>query len=374
MLLTASLTPKYNSIVQDIQNKLNAIRCRVHGNWSYLQPDGLFGEKTKQAVKAFQSYRNITPISGDIGDTTLYYINEAYSHVPQIRKADSNIHQPYQSNQIDWKVIAGDFVTRFANVLNDTSKDIESQIKSFKSQKVTSQDVERLMRIFFNRPDVDAMRDKIEANVFTELKKTARGNTNVMHTSINSHSISTQRTIREAQRQVSKGVLNAQNRKAVEKNLAEQLLNKVVEELEGANFKNKITKAIRGKGIPKITGSGILTTVMLLPIGWHFCVWVDAYINGKPNVSNAFNTFIADIISLIEGVLIGLAVGAVIAAIGLVGWVAVVVALVVSIIIGVILEIFFPSHSEWLAEKIITSTKNLINSSVFQETARNSFI
>ena len=91
-------------------------------------------------------------------------------------------------------------------------------------------------------------------------------------------------------------------------------------------------------------------------------------------MSNAFNTFIADIISLIEGVLIGLAVGAVIAAIGLVGWVAVVVALVVSIIIGVILEIFFPSHSEWLAEKIITSTKNLINSSVFQETARNSFI
>ena len=79
MYLKASSTPKFDPIVQTIQMKLNAINIKVHGNWPYLQVDGLFGEKTAKAIKAFQAYRNITPISGEIGNTTLYYINEAAS-------------------------------------------------------------------------------------------------------------------------------------------------------------------------------------------------------------------------------------------------------------------------------------------------------
>ena len=63
MYLKASANPKFDPAVQTIQMKLNAINIQVHGNWPYLQADGLFGEKTKQAVKAFQVYRNITPIS-----------------------------------------------------------------------------------------------------------------------------------------------------------------------------------------------------------------------------------------------------------------------------------------------------------------------
>ena len=85
MYLKASSTPKFDPMVQSIQLKLNAINIQVHGNWPYLKPDGLFGEKTALAVKAFQIYRNITPASGDIGNTTLNYINDSYNHVPQLK-------------------------------------------------------------------------------------------------------------------------------------------------------------------------------------------------------------------------------------------------------------------------------------------------
>ena len=375
MYLKASANPKFDPAVQTIQMKLNAINIQVHGNWPYLQTDGLFGEKTKQAVKAFQAYRNITSTSGEVDDKTLDYINESYNHVPQLKNLDPNLktYRTVNSNP-DWKSIAGKFVSQLAGTLNDISKDIEGQIKYFKSQKVSPQDVERLMRRLFCRPDVSAMRKSIEESVFKELEKTARGNTNVWNTAHGSHSVNNARQIGEAQRQVAKGVLNSQNKKVVEKKLAEQLLNKVITELEGVNFKNKITNSLKGKGVPKITGGGVLTAVMLLPIGWHFCVWIDACINQKPNASAAFNTFVSDIISLIEGALIGLAVGTVVAAIGLVGWVAVVVALVIAIIIGIVLEVFFPNHSKWLAEKIISATKSLLNSSVFQEATRTSFV
>ena len=376
MYLKASPYPKFDPIVQTIQMKLNAINCQVHGNWPYLQTDGLFGEKTKQAVKSYQLYRNITPVSGEIGDTTLRYIYDSYNQIPQLRSADTTF-KAYKQKQIDidWTAVAAvttDFLKRFADSLNGISKNIENEIKRFKSQKVSPKDVDLLMKRFFGRPDVLAMRKAIEDEMWNDLKQQARGNTNVYNTPNKTHHISNAKQIGEAQRQVAKGVLNPQNRNAVEKQLAEQLQKKIIEELESANFKNKITNTLKSKGVPKVTGGGILKTIMLFPLFKHFVDWVVAY--GKPNAATAFNTLISDLISLIEGVLIGWAVGAVVTAIGLVGWVAVVVALVVAIIIGIIIEIFFPNHSEWLAEKIISATKNLINSPVFQEAARTSFV
>lgn len=85
MYLKAESYPKYNSDVYAVQLKLNNIRVNVHGNWPFLKADGLFGPQTKAAVKSFQIYKNITPVSGEVGDTTLKYINEEYGRVPMLK-------------------------------------------------------------------------------------------------------------------------------------------------------------------------------------------------------------------------------------------------------------------------------------------------
>ena len=82
--------------------------------------------------------------------------------------------------------------------------------------------------------------------------------------------------------------------------------------------------------------------------------------NGRP-IEEPLNKFVADIISFTEGLLIGVVVGLIVAAIGLVGWVAVIVALIVSIIVGLILELFFPDHIDWLANKVVSIGKTIVD-------------
>lgn len=90
MYLRMSSSPKYSTEVRDMQVKLNAIRTAVHGTWPNVSEDGLFGKETQQAVRGFQIYRNITPASGDVGDTTMKYIAEAYDQIKIARPSSSN--------------------------------------------------------------------------------------------------------------------------------------------------------------------------------------------------------------------------------------------------------------------------------------------
>lgn len=55
--------------VINLQNKLNLARAKVHGNWPYLNPDGVFGNATENAVKAFQVYSNVSN-DGIVGPKT----------------------------------------------------------------------------------------------------------------------------------------------------------------------------------------------------------------------------------------------------------------------------------------------------------------
>lgn len=110
MYLRYSPHPKFDPNVKVIQQKLNVIKTSVHGNWPYLDDDGLFGPMTKQAVMGYQSYKAITPVSGDVGDTTLRYIQEDYNKVPQLRNVspDTQLYKPKQRDPYQLShVVAG---------------------------------------------------------------------------------------------------------------------------------------------------------------------------------------------------------------------------------------------------------------------------
>ena len=76
---SSSENPNFDPFVQEVQKKLNYVRMSFHGNWEYLKEDGKYGVKTQNAVKGFQLYRGITPVSGILGSTTYKYLNELYN-------------------------------------------------------------------------------------------------------------------------------------------------------------------------------------------------------------------------------------------------------------------------------------------------------
>ena len=78
-VITLCGSTRFKEHFLEVQKKLNYVRMSFHGNWEYLKEDGKYGVKTQNAVKGFQLYRGITPVSGILGSTTYKYLNELYN-------------------------------------------------------------------------------------------------------------------------------------------------------------------------------------------------------------------------------------------------------------------------------------------------------
>lgn len=81
---------KFDPNVRLIQLRLNSIREKYHHSWEKLEPDGLYGPKTKTVVQKFQQEYKITPASGVLGPTTASYIVK-YDQAPILSIASSPI-------------------------------------------------------------------------------------------------------------------------------------------------------------------------------------------------------------------------------------------------------------------------------------------
>ena len=76
--------------IRMFQEKLNAIRVVFHGNWLQLTPDGAYGRKTRDAVKAFQIWMGASP-TGNMDAYTQALINMKHAESQQTY----NAAQPY---------------------------------------------------------------------------------------------------------------------------------------------------------------------------------------------------------------------------------------------------------------------------------------
>lgn len=381
MYLKASANPKFDPTVQSIQMKLNAILIQVHGNWPYLQADGLFGEKTKQAVKAFQTYRNITPTSGEVGDTTFHYINEAYNHVPQL-SSSKGVSSTTGSNK-DLNSILGKlngFVKdQVFGILKSIQDEFESQaknLKPFENPKVSSARLQQLVnRRLVGNANIKSLQNVIKdiwknQDIIKVLAPQAKGNTNAYNYGSRIDSTRLQ-GISRSQSVLAKSNVLIKN----SENIAKQLYSKCMAEIEKANIAGKIDQMI--KKSPKVTkggslkGGGVLTVISLIPFISDVIVYFYCLLAGLPS-EEAGKKVLKDLISLLEGAIIGAIVTAVVAAIGLTGGVAIIVVVVVCLIIGLIIALFCPEDTilEWIAKEI----NKTIHSSVFQEAARTSFV
>lgn len=361
MLLKASLNPKHDPKVQEIQNKLNAIKYRVHGNWPSLVPDGKFGKQTEQAVIQFQIYKNITPVSGQVGDTTFKYINEEYNYCPMLRASTEKFEAKTDFTQIIANI--KDFMKdEMFGILKSIDDEAQSQIKNLSKFDDFSKRTPELQNLvnkhLRGNPTLKSLQgtiknfwEKLERKEF--LSQQAKGNTNAYNYANGKHSMSKLHQITTAQSQLSK------NNKAILQleYSAKQMFNRCVAEVQKFNIRSQIEHfshkgQITQKG--SLKGGGVLLTINLIPIISDFIIWFYSKFILKLEAKEEWDKLVKDIISFIEGVLIGAVVTAVVTAIGLTGGVAVVVVVVVCLIIGLLIALFCPEGSilEWIIKKI----------------------
>lgn len=375
MYFKASAHPKYNSTVSSLQSKLNAIKIKVHGNWPHLTVDGLFGEQTKKAVKGFQSYRNLTPVSGEIGDTTIWYINEVYNHVSQLSVQTSSQSLCQLLNKLN-----GFIKNEAFGLLKNISEEANNQINNIKLFENTSALNARLQQLvnkkIIGNPTLKSLQNTVkdlwrQQDIAKSLEIQAKRNTNAYNYVSSKHQLQKLNGISNAQRQFiqSKSIINNLE------NSSKQLFSRCLKELQMANFANKIDRLI--KNSPKVTkagsikGGGFLTAISLIPFASDVAIYMYCVMCGLPSEDEK-NKVIKDFISMIEGAIIGVVVSAVVAAVGLTGSVAVIVVVIICLLIGLIIAIFCPEDTvlEWIAKEI----NKTIHSSVFQQATRTSFV
>lgn len=360
--------------VKTLQITLNDIRSKIHGLWPELIPDGKFGGQTDAAVRAFQIAANIK-VDGEVGTQTwaalqkfasLSSIVNPVNVVTQISNGtvsgiamQINGDTPPLSVLSMIETINREIISPFASYLDDVSNLAARQLEKLASHKVKESDVKMLMRAMFEKPDLKAMRDQIKKSI----DNIAHGNTNVINYKNNKQVRNQMRQIAAAQR------TNAQIKifgdRIIQKDVAKQVFDKCIKELESVNFAKRIDKFINPKlpKLPKVklTGGGILTVLSCSPLIIDIFRLLWAWANGKPTEDLA-KKVVSGLIELVVGTLITVIVASIVAAVGLTGGVAILVVLAVVLIIGLILACFMPNLYDDLADYIYNGIAGLFHS------------
>lgn len=396
MYLTESNT--YRPEVKSVQELLNRVRLqnRYTNRWGIIDTDGFYGPKTKEAVIAFQKATGIQQ-TGIVGDQTfnalknalpsIYaspstcYISEApakqyiisappKSHIPQ--SANDSLHNGKNPNlsadQSLFQIldfIAKKIVKPFSDTLGAASDQATNELKSLQSvKKLKMSDIQRIANSMFQRPDVTRMRETIVNEVYEELGKRSRGNSNVTNYNKSKMAYSKVADIGAAQRQLKKG-LDRQTIASINKQLGKLVTDRCVTELESVQFDKIISEKIGkfGKNAKNVKGvkggGGVFSALSWFPLCVHAIELIYNWINGLP-VKDVITKIVSDLISIVVGFLIGAVITAVVALIGLTGGVAVLVVVVIGLIVGLILSLFFGDWEDNIAKKFVNWIYNTI--------------
>lgn len=317
MYLVPNPQNKPDSTVREVQSMLNTIRANYHHSWDYLSVDGIYGKVTANAVKKFQEYRGIsskmTPSGPMLGDTTIAYIRDSYSTVPQLMAASGNL-KPYKEpfwNTVNVGDVFRDFICTFDSFLN-------AQLQYIRSLRLDNP--QGLKAKYFSitmqfDPQLKNLKSKLQ------LALDSRGKTRAKYNS------SARSSRKHLVRQLKKF----------------DIVSKIEKQLESKGITGKIElKALKGKPSIQIRGAGILQFFTYKDVVCDLC-----RINEYGSVKWKEDIY-RDLSKLIDGLIVGvvstfvteLIVTAVTAAAGVTvsAGIIVIIVAIVATIIGLIIS------------------------------------
>lgn len=377
MYLQFSTQPRYSAEVKDVQQKLNAIKYNVHGNWPVVATDGLYGPETRRAVMGFQVYRNITPATGNaVGDTTMRYINEAYGRVPMIKPAPDNLKPYYETKGLSEKYPVLQIIDRTSDFLSNLDNFIGELTRHITDLGKANPNALRGTYMSFVtqwNPKMNELRNLFHRNMAST--QTILDNTSQAKIRVDSvRTFPEQQTIMGAQRKISyaKRDLKIYTPKAKKASFD------LIAELKKFNLLQKIEGFLKTKGLSgeikvdalkniKLSGNFKFGAGTCLKV-WNFKDLIIDVLSYKEwgtdewkakTMKHLYKALDAIIIGYASAVIAELVAGigiALAAAVGVtvsVGWIAVIVAVVaviIAVLIGFLLESADVSFSEYAVQ------------------------
>lgn len=118
--------------IRDFQAKLNAIRSAWNGQWPRLTADGIYGRNTRDAVKAFQIFANVIPVTGNLDSATQTAINNKYIESKRTHSSYSASYGNYQPANANY-TMGGSTTSSFDQVWKKHESDIKSIVQDISS-------------------------------------------------------------------------------------------------------------------------------------------------------------------------------------------------------------------------------------------------
>ena len=324
--------------VRLIQLRLNSIRDRYHYNWEKLNPDGIYGPKTKNVVLAFQKDRGITPASGILGPTTIKYIIEA--DTPKTLTASSDLDEYYDAVKKGTKK-SYDLTSRTVKGVYQVDSIVNPFAFIFSEwEKMINQQHDGLMRRISKFPANKQMRAR---NVTKQLDYCRKFVEKAQKYGINTASVE------------------------IGKNLTKEDAIKYITEVSDVISNSPLTKGLRAltKSFSKIREviSPFIRFLNKIPGLKYFSV-IEKLVKGtlkmlQGDFEGAYKLYLDALRELIEQVVID---AVVLAAIAIGGWIALVIAVVV-VLGSMVLDyfIFSDNSGDSLADKHLNlKTQNVI--------------
>ena len=115
--------------IRNFQYKLNAIRDVFHCPWSYLTTDGVFGRNTRDAVKAFQIFANVSPVTGNLDSNTQRAIDAKYRESQRTYSSVKKHIDNYQYTDALY-TDGGVFLQEYSAVVDEVWDDNKAQLEA----------------------------------------------------------------------------------------------------------------------------------------------------------------------------------------------------------------------------------------------------
>ena len=114
--------------IKTFQSKLNAIRRAWNGQWPHLTADGVYGRSTRDAVKAFQIFANVIPVTGNLDSATQTAINNKYNESKRTHSSYSVNRGNYQPANANYSM-GGDLMSDFDKFWDSHKSEIKAIVQ-----------------------------------------------------------------------------------------------------------------------------------------------------------------------------------------------------------------------------------------------------
>lgn len=367
-------------LVRDIQEMLNAVRCKYHGSWEHLSVDGKYGPRSRNAVKQFKISVGFIPANDDLTSSFIDRLREEYAREPKLSSCTDDIDPYYDTGKLEDRYpilkivdLLSDLITHMSDFVNSESEYIKQTGRPKpKIIERLSLHVSRFDKRFAQMQASIEAAEKSQSAIDTQNTIIKQNEDLARRASKGDFNARSQNTIdtlhaRTAQNEIAKAQMN---RKIQQKNLyqaresSRSIMNKILNDLKKYDLVGKIDRKVQeflpkggqyGTGKVRIqvkAGGFLFTLISLKDLIYDLFTYENSDAWRAKTTAHLYDFIDGMIIGLVSVFLAEILLIAGAAAIGTAGAGAIIIT-ILAVIIATVIGLFFEKHNISLSQMIV---------------------